>query len=629
VTLTANPNYETKAAYSFNVVATDAAGNASNKAVSLAITNVNDTAQAYDNYSQATITTSVSSGTVATTLLDNFSTASASWGSAFTTSGGSANVQIDNNLTGNNILNAATDKWGVSTLSGTTSDAGINGTGAAALLRLTDNNGNTTGAASVITPQFVVTSSNLGALKFDAYIANNGTGDLATWTLYKLAADNTTWNALTGTGFTGSITATASTTITSSTLSVGTYRLMLSADDKSTGGNSLRLSVDNFNLDLTPQITNTAVTHATGNILTTGNNFIGSTDSWGSIDVAAANTTLSILSGASFVDATSSGVSVTGQYGTLILKNDGTYDYTPTASVGNVGLQEVFTYKLTNPGGDVSTANLVIDLVNSVSMPSSVSAGTAAADVVLGTSGADSISGLAGSDHLEGLAGADTILGGDGNDIIIGGLGLDSLTGGAGQDTFAYTSLLDGKDKITDFSVTDGDRVDLSHLLNDYSTTLLGTSTNPANVQAVIGIVSQATAATSTTTLSVQIGGVTYEMAALSGVESGVPDLLASPNSGHTLANELSGASWTDVVDITSLAGGPSSITAQGGSLSNTYNATGGDWTVIIKSGTATVDTANKQIVFSTDHAGNEAVIVTADGTQHDITHVDKIQWHG
>ena len=145
----------------------------------------------------------------------------------------------------------------------------------------------------------------------------------------------------------------------------------------------------------------------------------------------------------------------------------------------------------------------------------------------------------------------------------------------------------------------------------------------------MIGIVDQATAAASTTTLSVQIGGVTYEMAALNGVEAGVPDILANSASGHTLTDALSGASWTDVVDVTSLAGGPSSITAQGGSLSNTYNATSGDWTVIIKSGTATVDAANKQIVFSTDHAGNEAVIVTADGTQHDITHVDKIQWHG
>ena len=42
VTLTGNPNYETKPSYSFTVVATDAAGNASEQAVSLTINNVNE-----------------------------------------------------------------------------------------------------------------------------------------------------------------------------------------------------------------------------------------------------------------------------------------------------------------------------------------------------------------------------------------------------------------------------------------------------------------------------------------------------------------------------------------------------------------------------------------------------------
>jgi hypothetical protein len=42
VTLTGNPNFETKGSYSFTVVATDAAGNASEKAVTLGVTNVNE-----------------------------------------------------------------------------------------------------------------------------------------------------------------------------------------------------------------------------------------------------------------------------------------------------------------------------------------------------------------------------------------------------------------------------------------------------------------------------------------------------------------------------------------------------------------------------------------------------------
>ena len=44
VTLTANPDYETQNSYSFDVVATDDAGNASQQTVSLAVTNVDDTA---------------------------------------------------------------------------------------------------------------------------------------------------------------------------------------------------------------------------------------------------------------------------------------------------------------------------------------------------------------------------------------------------------------------------------------------------------------------------------------------------------------------------------------------------------------------------------------------------------
>ena len=44
VTLTANPDYESKSSYSFTVIATDAAGNASEQAVALAITDVDEAA---------------------------------------------------------------------------------------------------------------------------------------------------------------------------------------------------------------------------------------------------------------------------------------------------------------------------------------------------------------------------------------------------------------------------------------------------------------------------------------------------------------------------------------------------------------------------------------------------------
>ena len=67
---------------------------------------------------------------------------------------------------------------------------------------------------------------------------------------------------------------------------------------------------------------------------------------------------------------------------------------------------------------------------------------------------------------------------------------------------------------------------------------------------------------------------------------------------------------------------------ADGGSLTNSFSNEAGDWTVQIKSGTATVDALNKQITFSSDNSENLAIITTADGTSHEITNVDKILWH-
>ena len=111
-----------------------------------------------------------------------------------------------------------------------------------------------------------------------------------------------------------------------------------------------------------------------------------------------------------------------------------------------------------------------------------------------------------------------------------------------------------------------------------------------------------------------------------------LPDLMANPVSGVDFNSSLHGSSWTEIVDITSSHGGPASITASDAShlLNDNYsNANGGDWTLAIKSGNAIVDSANKQVVFSSNSTGNEVVITTADGATHDITNVDKIHWHG
>ncbi|WP_291298334.1 Ig-like domain-containing protein [Elioraea sp.] len=80
----------------------------------------------------------------------------------------------------------------------------------------------------------------------------------------------------------------------------------------------------------------------------------------------------------------------------------------------------------------------------------------------------------AGRTRLEAFGGAgdDVITGALGNDLIVGGNDNDTLRGGAGADRFRFDNN-DGADEILDFSVAQGDRVQLS---SGGSYTLAGTS---------------------------------------------------------------------------------------------------------------------------------------------------------
>jgi len=56
---------------------------------------------------------------------------------------------------------------------------------------------------------------------------------------------------------------------------------------------------------------------------------------------------------------------------------------------------------------------------------------------------------------LLGGAGNDALTGGTGNDVLVGGTGSDRLTGGGGRDRFAFSSLSEATDTLTDFSAED------------------------------------------------------------------------------------------------------------------------------------------------------------------------------
>ncbi|WP_052120495.1 calcium-binding protein, partial [Inquilinus limosus] len=79
----------------------------------------------------------------------------------------------------------------------------------------------------------------------------------------------------------------------------------------------------------------------------------------------------------------------------------------------------------------------------------------------------ENISGSQGHDKLYGNTGANTLQGWSGNDLLQGGAGKDTLSGGAGADKFAYVAVGDSvvganADRITDFTRSQGDKIDLS-----------------------------------------------------------------------------------------------------------------------------------------------------------------------
>jgi Ca2+-binding RTX toxin-like protein len=95
----------------------------------------------------------------------------------------------------------------------------------------------------------------------------------------------------------------------------------------------------------------------------------------------------------------------------------------------------------------------------------------------------DTLDGGTGNDTVFGDDGNDTIFGGDGNDTIIGGAGVDVMNGGTGPDTFVFNSASEAPvgwwdashhfldpnkmDTIADFNPAEGDKIDLSGIINE------------------------------------------------------------------------------------------------------------------------------------------------------------------
>jgi Ca2+-binding RTX toxin-like protein len=81
-------------------------------------------------------------------------------------------------------------------------------------------------------------------------------------------------------------------------------------------------------------------------------------------------------------------------------------------------------------------------------------------NLVYGNLGDDTLQGGAGGDILRGGQGDDSIAGGSGADFVSGDRGNDTESGGGGADIF-HTSQDAGVDRVLDFSLAQGDRVEL------------------------------------------------------------------------------------------------------------------------------------------------------------------------
>lgn len=113
-----------------------------------------------------------------------------------------------------------------------------------------------------------------------------------------------------------------------------------------------------------------------------------------------------------------------------------------------------------------ATANVISVTLNANAFTAGIRTVTLAADTTSGGNNViDASAALAGQNlNLTGSAGVDVITGGAGIDTITGGQGVDILTGGLGADIFVVGSLAEGGDTIGDYSVAQGDVLDLSGL---------------------------------------------------------------------------------------------------------------------------------------------------------------------
>ncbi|EJK2114797.1 cadherin-like domain-containing protein, partial [Vibrio navarrensis] len=178
------------------------------------------------------------------------------------------------------------------------------------------------------------------------------------------------------------------------------------------------------------------------------------------------------------VDDVGNELVVETQYGDFRIGQDGSYFFQPVVgapviqSGKSVAFEVLITVKDENniESEQLVTLNVSPNGEANIAATSSFNASTGD-DQIRGTDDNDIILGHAGNDVLDGGLGDDVLYGGSGDDILIGGLGNDILTGGEGADIFKWVDMETASDRVTDFNVEQGDKLDLSDLFDDMSKT--------------------------------------------------------------------------------------------------------------------------------------------------------------
>ena len=180
------------------------------------------------------------------------------------------------------------------------------------------------------------------------------------------------------------------------------------------------------------------------------------------------------------------------------------------------------------------------------------------------------------------------------------------------QDIQAISAAETGVTELSDLSLVDSDRIDLSGILNP---SVDVPSAIPAE---------QNDNSESQSTFIINIGGVEYEVASAYGKELGAPDDVASSHTAMMpLVDALPSANWTDIVDVASPGGAPASIST----IDHAKET--GDWTVQIESDTTAINEANKQVDSLTSNSDdNSAGITSNPPSPSDNDHIDKINWN-